>query len=421
MATKIRKKKRCINGTSCGYSCINKMKICRVDLNEQASKALNAAEQKRMATPSLKEPASAALSSEARKIIEAAMGLNKTKENTNNDPFEQLRKAQEKRGKQYKGPKRSLDDFVKNGDGVLGQFGFKEKLERDKEERNRLALEEKVLNAQSGSIGKKIADVQKMSWDDIKKKYKVPNEVKSKDEYIAKLKTDRVKVLDELDLIAERRDALELEAFEDLRNKLLNRKEVNATQYVKDNFWISGNATPGEKNAIGGSIRSLNEDEARRAQEDLKEFAQMMGGRNLQLKNGARIQLVHHDGEDRPYAYDRYVHVGKGAKHHLFHEVAHHLEKTDNEIFEAAEEFRAKRATSSKIEKLDVPGVGDEEVGYKGNYLHPYMGKVYNGQKSTEIISVAMELMATPRGMKRLHEQDPELFSFILGIITADD
>lgn len=57
------------------------------------------------------------------------------------------------------------------------------------------------------------------------------------------------------------------------------------------------------------------------------------------------------------------------------------------------------------------------EVGLRGKYIDPYMGKVYGrGNPSTEIINVSIESFSNPESMSRLYRAHPELFKIIVGL-----
>lgn len=66
---------------------------------------------------------------------------------------------------------------------------------------------------------------------------------------------------------------------------------------------------------------------------------------------------------------------------------------------------------------------GGKEWGIPGRFMEPYMGKVYNGIKtskghlvSTEVISVAAEMFTSAGGMRKLYDHHPDLFTYIVGL-----
>lgn len=117
------------------------------------------------------------------------------------------------------------------------------------------------------------------------------------------------------------------------------------------------------------------------------------------------------------------INVGKNNnKSVTMHEIGHHIEFENPQLKKAANEWMRSRATSLETQKLKdmVKGSSykDPEVAYPGNYIDPYVGKVYD-DGSTEVISMALQHFSDPESMRRLKRKDPEYFYFALGILLS--
>lgn len=110
----------------------------------------------------------------------------------------------------------------------------------------------------------------------------------------------------------------------------------------------------------------------------------------------------------------------------VFHEYAHHMEYENPRLAVASRKFIEDQATSSEIMKLkDITGdqnYGDNEMAFPGNFIHPYIGKIYGHAGSpTEVISMGVEQFTDPRQMAFFYKQYPEHFNFTLGAILHEN
>jgi hypothetical protein len=119
----------------------------------------------------------------------------------------------------------------------------------------------------------------------------------------------------------------------------------------------------------------------------------------------------------------------------LAHEIGHVLENQNPWLGAASREYVKSQATSDKpIPINNIPdgfgGFGqydDHEIAYPGNYIHPYVGKVYmtdnKGFSPTEVISMATERILMPdgygSGLQTMFKKSPEHLHFALGAIIA--
>ena len=105
------------------------------------------------------------------------------------------------------------------------------------------------------------------------------------------------------------------------------------------------------------------------------------------------------------------------VKPSVFHEAAHLLEGSDPKFANLAKEFLAKNRTSDELKQ--IKGYPAGEVAYPGNWVHPYVGKIYENSPSTEVISMGIERFASPRDMAEFYFKDKEHFALTLGIIES--
>ena len=119
-----------------------------------------------------------------------------------------------------------------------------------------------------------------------------------------------------------------------------------------------------------------------------------------------------------------YVDLGKPMKPAIaWHEFAHHGETENAGLLAANYRWRldkAKASGSSKLESMsDLTGsklFDASEVGVRGKFIDPYVGKVYDpAVKATEVYSMGIEKFSSPVLMEQLRRQDPGHFNLIVG------
>ncbi|HZS41092.1 MAG TPA: hypothetical protein VFF06_29890 [Polyangia bacterium] len=112
----------------------------------------------------------------------------------------------------------------------------------------------------------------------------------------------------------------------------------------------------------------------------------------------------------------------------VFHELAHSLEYLHPEIAEATRSFLEARAAGAEhpahggdyTTPTPLPGEHRAgQVGFLGDFITPYTGRVYPGAPSTEVITTAIERFDSPRRMLELYQHDPEHFAFVVGVFQA--
>jgi hypothetical protein len=131
---------------------------------------------------------------------------------------------------------------------------------------------------------------------------------------------------------------------------------------------------------------------------------------------------------DRAYALQggREVNLGSEPdKATTFHEMAHHIEYENPALARAALAWVRERATGKPKSLNKLCKVNDydrTEIAYPGNFIDPYVGKVYRDEhrKQTphsEVISMGVERFSSPAAMMSLYVGDPEHFYFTLGVL----
>jgi hypothetical protein len=109
----------------------------------------------------------------------------------------------------------------------------------------------------------------------------------------------------------------------------------------------------------------------------------------------------------------------------IFHEYAHFMEYENPQLAFASRKFIEDQATSSEPARLkDITGENyrDHEMAFPGNFIHPYVGKIYGpAGEGTEVISMGVEQFTDPKRMSEFYKRDPEHFNFILGAILHEN
>lgn len=141
---------------------------------------------------------------------------------------------------------------------------------------------------------------------------------------------------------------------------------------------------------------------------------------------------------DRPFAAERGLEYGgeeeelsgrinvgnaknqRTAISRLWHEFGHHIEFSNPEFREAANQWLKDRSNGESPVKLKdlFPDMGyeDWEMVYPGNYMSPYAGKFYE-DGSTEVISMGFEQFSNYLDMLNFFQTDPDHFYLILGVL----
>lgn len=158
-------------------------------------------------------------------------------------------------------------------------------------------------------------------------------------------------------------------------------------------------------------------------QEDMAEALQVIGVKSIPTLKYA-FQPI--EAVARAFAGDNSVVMrASAATTTVWHEVAHHIEKSHKEIGRAAKRFVLGRAEKKNgkpvIEKLKTltqkTGYGDKEVAVKDKFINPYTGKIYGDKYHTEVLSMGVQYLATRTEFIRLYKEDPEHLHFVIGVL----
>jgi hypothetical protein len=105
----------------------------------------------------------------------------------------------------------------------------------------------------------------------------------------------------------------------------------------------------------------------------------------------------------------------------VVHELGHAIESQATGVQQAAIDFRNSRTVGEKPVTLKSiypsRGYDSSEVTLKDNFKEAYAGRVYTGQKNTEIISMGLESLY--RDPIKFAKDDPEYFKFIINAVQG--
>jgi len=104
----------------------------------------------------------------------------------------------------------------------------------------------------------------------------------------------------------------------------------------------------------------------------------------------------------------------------IYHEVAHHVEFANSDIYDAAVAVRASLASDTIPQSMNTlkqaKGYGDHEIGLPGRFLDPYVGKLYPSEvRATEMVSMGAEWYLTDP--IRFAREAPEHFKLIWDVM----
>lgn len=257
-----------------------------------------------------------------------------------------------------------------------------------------------------------------------------------------------IKDLDKMDRY-DRSKKIDKAIREDLRARGL--KAMNDRGYDIKNYigFSRGEPDPkfNDRDDIVNRVLSPKEEEV--ITELASDIIQNLGG----LMYPQKINFVRNRYKDRAYASTTnrshlHINVGVGIddptlfgpnaeparnrlKAVLAHELGHVLEDQNPWLGAASREYVKAHRTSDKLVPLNkIPelhgGYRDSEEAYLGNYIHPYVGKVYpmdRGYSPTEVISMAVERILVgdgfSNGLDAMFKNSPEHLHFALGAIIA--
>ena len=114
---------------------------------------------------------------------------------------------------------------------------------------------------------------------------------------------------------------------------------------------------------------------------------------------------------------------GEIDKRTLFHELSHVVEANSGFSGACSKDFVLSRATSDATQKLKdlCPGskYEDDEIAYPDHFIDPYVGKVYNNENASEVLSMGVERLTSPDLFYDFVTTDAAHCNYILGVCAA--
>lgn len=228
-------------------------------------------------------------------------------------------------------------------------------------------------------------------------------------------------------------------------NQILNSSYSTLTQefsLIREDLLVRGNRELATENANNTSF-DLPEDHPFSVEEYRNQLIDLYQIANNRVNT---LSEIFDEGEERAWAmapssseengetfeFPGTISTGRSASWEsqnsvFWHEFGHHIEFSNPEIYSSMVEFRNSRATSDQPESMNILSnstfYNDDEVALPGNYIDPYVGKVYpelpeGGYNSTEVFAIGFQYFSDPQSMRRLYEQDPEYFKLIVGVLS---
>lgn len=369
--------KRCSKGKSCGASCITKSKICRKDLNSNSSQSLRDVRDKVSTSGS---PTLTTGGSPSDTTATVTLGLKTDKP----------------------------EDFIAAGKAALDKY--------------RSSLDSSIKKLQE--LKEEIRDIKGILAD--------PN-IKG---------AERKELNDRLTELGAKRFSLGIKlsaTMEELRNDMLvPTVPQNVLDRAVNRVTISG---------FGAAEEAANRGR-------LLEFAKMFNGRGLgdeisssgENRGPRLLNLAKLDSNEDQRAY---AIPSKGlvklkpveTNTIAFHEFAHIIENQYPQVFKFAEGWRDGRAFSEQQIKAENPSIamakvgnvsvvrlaefvgpnnyGPNEIAVVDKFWNAYMGKVYPGSSSTEVLSMAVQAFAGSSDMVALYRAHPDLFEYVVGMAVS--
>jgi hypothetical protein len=165
--------------------------------------------------------------------------------------------------------------------------------------------------------------------------------------------------------------------------------------------------------------------------ERLGRFASLVGGGSLGPLRAGAVRFV--SERDRAQFDPRtgVLDLGKRLPDDalVFHEMGHWLEHHNGRIADAGWHFFQARTQGSgqhfgrpvgeSLAATGVYGFEPGEVTYRDNFYHPYVGKLHQASRGSEVVASGLEMWTSPWSMLLHLKRDPEHFALIYGIATG--
>jgi hypothetical protein len=161
------------------------------------------------------------------------------------------------------------------------------------------------------------------------------------------------------------------------------------------------------------------EQKAPTLKEDVIEFMQLSGGGGSETLK--KIQL----GAKRAYAdqSNQLIKLSDATdRRALFHEMAHHIEFSNQAIAYTSKGWVESRATGEARPLSELSNTGkyrQSEVAIPDKFITPYVGKVYKGYPATEVVSTGVERFSDPFRLVGFAKTDPDHFAYTVGVLAS--
>ena len=183
--------------------------------------------------------------------------------------------------------------------------------------------------------------------------------------------------------------------------------------------WAAKNVTIEKQALVRLRKQSKNYQNEAALKADIKEFYRLTGGRLGPV-------IIRTKGQRRANADSGAGVVNidnRFGKRTLFHEMAHLLER-NQKMLGMSVIYRDGKADKSKGKKRLSKITGNkayrsDEVAYTDGFFDPYVGKVYPGDRYTEVMSMGMQMFSSAEAMTDLRMKEPELFNLMTGFMLS--
>jgi SPP1 gp7 family putative phage head morphogenesis protein len=192
------------------------------------------------------------------------------------------------------------------------------------------------------------------------------------------------------------------------------KKETNETAYKRETETIvyqQGRSGFGQLSVTNG--RDATQKDKAEWSNGIDAFRSLIGDK---LMNRLTVITRQSGDTGRAYAMPGNIFMFKGdPSRTVVHELGHVLEFSNPKIHQAAVDFLNRRTEGETPVPLKQWSefYGDDEITTPDKFIHPYMGKRYNG--ATEVVSMGLEYMyADP---VKFAQYDPDYFDFIFNLV----
>jgi len=115
------------------------------------------------------------------------------------------------------------------------------------------------------------------------------------------------------------------------------------------------------------------------------------------------------------YHTSKVINIGVSGQSGMVHELGHHIEDSYPVVKNKANTFLSSRTQGEKQKLIKgAPG----EYSYHDKFMDAYCGKTYPQTRSTEIISMGLQYLAS--SPVKFYNEDPEYFDFMIDVLQGE-